>query len=121
MLWEHSQHLIEQTTGYLIIDDTVLDKPYAHNMALTKKRYSGKHHKVVQGIGIVNHVWNDGEKYVPVNFRVYDPACDGKIKNDHAREMIHTADKRGLQPLYVRMDAWYTCVDNLKAIAHKGW
>ena len=29
MLWEQSQHLVEQATGYLIIDDTVLDKQYA--------------------------------------------------------------------------------------------
>jgi hypothetical protein len=121
MLWEHSQHLVEQASGYLIIDDTVLDKPYAHNMALTKKQYSGKHHKVARGTDIVNHVWSDGQKYVPVDFRAYGSACDGKTKNDHAREMIHSAEKRGFKPLYVLMDAWYTCVDNLKAIARKGW
>ena len=121
MLWEQSQHLVEQARGYLIIDDTVLDKQYARNMALTKKQYSGKHHKVVQGIDIVNHVWSDGDKYVPIDFRVYDPSCDGKTKNDHAREMIHTAEKRDFKPLYVLMDAWYTSVDNLKAIARKGW
>ena len=55
----------------------------------------------------------------PLIFGSMTPDCDGKTKNDHAREMIHTAEKRGFKPLYVLMDAWYTCVDNLKAIARK--
>ena len=121
MLWEQSQHLAEQATGYLIIDDTGLDKPHARNMALTKKQYPGKHHKVVQGIDIVNHLWSNGEKFIPIDYRVYNPAGGGKTKNDHTREMIHTAEKRGFKPLYALMDAWYTSVDNLKAIARKGW
>lgn len=121
LVWQQSRELVKQDKGYLVIDDTLLDKQYARNMALTKKQYSGKHHRVVQGINIINHLWTDGEKLIPIDYRIYDPTRDGKTKNDHAREMIHTAEKRGFKPLYVLMDAWYTCVDNLKAIVRKGW
>lgn len=121
ILWQKSQSIINSQNGYLIIDDTVLDKQYAHNMALTKKQYSGKHHKVIQGIPLVNMLWTRNNKIIPIDYRIYSPTHDGKTKNDHAREMIHCAEKRGLCPEYVLMDAWYTCIGNLKAIACKGW
>lgn len=121
ILWQKSQSIINRRNGYLIIDDTVLDKQYAHNMALTKKQYSGKHHKVIQGINLVNMLWTRNDKIIPIDYRIYEPTHDGKTKNDHAREMIHSAEKRGLYPEYVLMDAWYTCIGNLKAIVRKGW
>jgi len=93
--------MVDPNKGYLILDDSLLDKQYAHNMALTKRQYSSKHHRVVQGIDIVNHLWSDGEKLIPIDYRIYDPTCDGKTKNDHAREMIHTTEKRCFKPLYM--------------------
>ena len=86
-----------------------------------KKQYSGKHHRVVQGIDLVNLLWTDGERMIPIDYRVYDPTRDGKTKNEHAREMLSMARKRAMQPDYVLIDAWYTSIANLKAIAHHGW
>jgi transposase len=37
------------------------------------------------------------------------------------KEMIGMAKKRGLKPQYVLMDAWFTSIDNLKAIDAYGW
>jgi hypothetical protein len=121
LLWNESQHLIDRTTGYLVIDDSVLDKPYARKMALVKKQYSGKHHRPVKGIDLVNTLWTDGDKMIPVDYRVYDPTRDGKTKNDHAREMLRSAHQRGFTPNYVLIDAWFTSIDNLKAIDAYGW
>lgn len=121
LLWQESQSLVDRTVGCLVIDDTVLDKPYARKMALVKKQYSGKHHGIVSGIDLVNLVWTDGERIVPVDYRVYDPTRDGKTKNDHACEMLGIAKKRLFEPQYVLMDAWYTSIDNLKKIDRQHW
>lgn len=121
LLWRESQSLVDRTVGYLVIDDTVLDKPYARKMALVKKQYSGKHHGIVSGIDLVNLVWTNGERIVPVDYRVYDPTRDGKTKNDHAQEMLGIAKKRLFEPQYVLMDAWYTGIENLKKIDRQHW
>jgi hypothetical protein len=31
--------MIDRTTGYLVVDDTVLDKPYAAQIPFVKKQY----------------------------------------------------------------------------------
>ena len=121
MVWQESQYLIDQGNGSLVIDDSVLDKPYSQEIPLVKKQYSGKHHRLVKGIDIVNTVWTNGEKIIPVDYRIYEPTHDGKTKNDHAREMLGMAKKRGLKPQYVLMDAWFTSIGNLKAIDAYGW
>lgn len=121
MLWQESQYLIDPNIGYLSIDDSVLDKPYARDIPLVKTQYSGKHHGLVKGIDIVNTVWTDGTKIIPIDYRIYDPTHDGKTKNDHAREMLTIAKRRGLKPQYILMDAWFTSIGNLKAITQHGW
>ena len=120
-VWQESQYLIDKESGSLVIDDSVLDKPYSQEIPLVKKQYSGKHHRLVKGIDIVNTVWTNGEKIIPVDYRIYEPTHDGKTKNDHAREMLGMAKKRGLKPQYVLMDAWFTSIGNLKAIDAYGW
>lgn len=121
LLWQASQDMVHKEAGYLVLDDTVLDKPYARKTALVKHQYSGKHHGVVQGIDLVNLLWTDGSKLIPVDYRVYDPSRDGKTKNDHGRDMLETAQRREFSPAYVLIDCWYTSVDNLKAIDSKHW
>ena len=121
LLWQQSQSMVNKQGGYLIIDDSVLDKPYCRKIALVRKQYSGKHHGIVNGIDVVNLLWTDGVKMVPVDYRIYDPSRDGKTKNDHGREMLTSAAKRGFTPSYVLMDSWYTSVDNLKAVDSKDW
>jgi hypothetical protein len=37
--------------GYLIFDDTVLDKRYSEDIELTRRQYSGNEHRVIRGIG----------------------------------------------------------------------
>lgn len=121
LLWQESQYRVDKHDGYLVLDDCVLDKPYSRKTALVKKQYSGKHHTVVKGIDLVNLLWTDGQKMIPVDYRIYDPSRDGKTKNDHGREMLMMAEKRAFSPSYVLIDCWYTSVDNLKTIDSRHW
>ncbi len=121
IVWQHAAPMVNPKTGYLIVDDTVLDKPYSKITAMVRYQYSGKHHRTVNGIDLVNLLWTDGEKVIPVDYRAYDPTRDGKTKNEHAQEMLGFAEKRGFSPEYVLLDSWYSSITNLKTISRKGW
>jgi hypothetical protein len=74
------------------------------------------------GISLVNLLWIAGDKFIPIDYRVYRKENDDKTKKDHFQEMLARAKPRGFAPLYVLMDCWYTSIGNLKLITHKlGW
>ena len=120
-LWQHTRYLVKKETGYLICDDSVLDKRYSRRNELVKKQYSGNEHGLVDGICLVNLLWTNGEEYVPVDYRIYRREDDGLTKNDHFKNMLDTAKRREFLPQYVLMDSWYSGLDNLKAIREKEW
>jgi putative transposase len=121
-LWSQVEEKININEGYLAFDDTLLEKPYAKKIELTKWQWSGKHHAVKQGIGIVNAQWVDLDGIaLPVDYRIYNKEGDDKTKNDHFRDMLDIAEQRGFKPSYVLMDSWYVSKENLKAIQAKGW
>ncbi len=120
-LWRYAKPLVRMDDGYLVLDDTVVSKPFAKNIDLARHQYSGREHREINGIGIVNLLWTAAEEYVPIDYRLYAPDHDGKGKNDHFREMLAKAKGRGFIPGYVLMDSWYGGLDNLKAIRRLGW
>jgi hypothetical protein len=120
-LWHEVAPLVERTRGVLIVDDTTLDKPYARKMDLVHRHWSGKHHAVVDGINLITLVWTDGDRLIPVDYRVYDKPNDGITKNEHFLAMLLTARERGFTPACVLFDSWYASVDNLRLIRDCGW
>jgi putative transposase len=120
-LWQEVRLLVQRTEGALLLDDSTLDKPYAQSMALVTRHWSGKHHRVVQGINLVSMVWTDGETLLPCDFRLYDRPVDGQTKNEHARAMLAAAHQRGFQPQVVAFDGWYAALANLKTIRGYDW
>jgi len=120
-LYDEAKRLIRADEGVLVIDDSTLDKPYSHQIELVTRHWSGKHHRVVQGINLISTIWTDGSAIVPVDFRIYNPDKDGKNKNDHFRDMLHVADERKFQPGCVIFDSWYSSIDNLKLIRSLKW
>ena len=102
--------------GTVSVDDSVLDKPYAHHIALIGHFWSGKHHRVVKGINLITLYYTDPQgQHQPVNFRIYDKE-DNKTKNDYFLDMLAELLSWGLEPAYVTGDSWYSCVKNLKTI-----
>ncbi len=120
-LWNEVRGFIQPQKGFLIIDDTLLDKPYAKNMDLVYHQWSGKHHRVVSGINIITLLWTDGTAIIPVDFRIYDKDNDLKTKNDHFKDMLEKAKARGFFPEFVIFDSWYASTDNLKTIRKYNW
>ena len=63
-LWQEVQAEVQQKSGVLILDDSVLDKPHAQKIELVHHMWSGKHRRVnpdrVQGRhdgSLVNQFW----------------------------------------------------------------
>ena len=117
-IWIKSKPLIRGRKGYLIFDDTVLDKSRSNSIELVNKQYSGNAHGLVNGIGMANAVWRDAqsEQYIPVDFRVYDKDVDGKTKNDHFRDMLSLSVDIEIDISAVIFDSWYSSLNNLKAV-----
>ena len=121
-LWNQTKDLVNKQTGYLVIDDTLLEKRYSRENELAKVQYSGDSHELVNGICLVNLLWTDSDEFIPIDYRVYNRENDDKTKNDHFQDMLKRARQRGFSPFYVLMDTWYSSIDNLKLISHElGW
>ena len=111
MLWEHVKNdVVADPDGYLIFDDTVIDKRYAKKIALAKKQYSGNAGGIINGIAIVTCVYVNPklDRYWLIDYRIYDKKGDGKSKLDHVRDMLSVLIySREVVFSTVLMDAWY--------------
>jgi len=58
----------------------------------------------VSGINLITLLWTDGERYLPVNFRIYNKFADGLTKNDHFLSMLNTAAEHGFTPEFTLFD-----------------
>lgn len=115
---------IDRKKGYLIGDDSTLDKRYSRKNELAKLQYSGNVHGLVNGINLVNLLWTDGSRYVPVDYRLYRKGTadhEGSDKHTLFREMLERMKNKGFSPFYVLMDTWYASVETLKFIRSFEW
>ncbi|MCA1627001.1 MAG: transposase [Acidobacteria bacterium] len=120
-LWTEARSQINLSQGILVIDDSTLDKPYARKMELVVRHWSGKHHRVVSGINLITLLWTDGDRHVPVDYRIFDKKNDSLTKNDHFSAMVKAARERGFAPRCVVFDSWYAGLENLKLIRSFDW
>ena len=112
LVWESVKPDLKQTpNGYVIFDDTTLDKEQAKKIALAKEQYSGNAHGVINGIGVVTCVYVNPELdlFWLIDFRIYDKEGDGKTKLDHVHDMLDVlVNSRKVAFSTVLMDSWYT-------------
>jgi len=116
-LWEEAKEQVDLSKGVLIADDSTLDKWYSRQIELVTRHWSGKHKRVVSGINLLTLLWTDGERYIPVDYRIYNKKKDGLTKNDHFQEMMQIAYERGFRPECVCFDSWYASLKNLKLVS----
>ena len=112
---ENVQNQVIQTPyGFLVFDDTVIDKNFSHQIKLVRRQYSGNAHSVIKGIGVVTCVYVNPklDKFWIIDYRIYDPDGDGKTKLDHLRDMLlNCVYQKGLEFWAVLMDTWYATKD----------
>ena len=112
-LYRESEPLVDKGDGVLVLDDSTLDKLYAKAIEPVHRHWSGKHKSVVRGINLITMVWTDGDRIIPLDYRIYDKPKDGLTKNDHFRDLIAAARQRGFHPRAVLFDSWYSGLENL--------
>jgi hypothetical protein len=114
-VWENvSPYIIPSEDGYVIFDDTVLDKRYSFNIDLVRRQYSGNAHGVIKGIGVVTCVYVNPamDQFWIIDYRIYDPDGDGKTKLVHVQEMLSLLVYHRQLPFEsVLMDSWYASKD----------
>jgi len=107
-------HVTLVDEGYLVFDDTVVDKNFSQRIELVRRQYSGNAHGLIKGIGVVTCVYvnpTTGQFWI-IDYRIYDPAGDGKSKLAHVREMLaHAVYHKQLRFRAVLMDTWYATKD----------
>ena len=97
-LWREAYAEVTLAAGLRVFDDATLDHLAARQIELVCRHRSGKHHKVVRGINLMTLLWSDGDRHIPVDYRLYDKASDKRTKNEHFRAVLEEAHKRGFQP-----------------------
>lgn len=120
-LWHEAHSQVQWKAGVLVLDDSTLDKPYARQMDLVSRHWSGKHQRVVQGINLVSLIWSDGDAHLPCDYRIYDKDGDGTTKNGHFKALLEQAKARGFHPSALLFDSWYASLANLKQVRDYGW
>jgi hypothetical protein len=111
--------LVLSENGYILFDDTVLDKSHSFVIELVRRQWSGNAKKVIKGIGIVTCVYvnPDTDQFWVIDYRIFDPDRDGRTKLDHLLEMWRTIlHVENLPFRTVLMDSWYATMKVMKAI-----
>ena len=100
--------------GYLVFDDTMVDKNFSFKMDLVRRQWSGDAHGVIKGVGVVTCVYVNPtlDQFWIIDYRIYDPAGDGKTKLDHVHDMLaNGVYQKNLLFRFVLMDSWYATKD----------
>src|ERR671917_435718 len=106
--------------GYLIVDDTVVEKPHAKRLNEAGWVWSSKRNKAVYGVSVVLLVWTDGQLRIPLSFRVWKKG--GPSKFELALELLSYARNRlKCKPQFVLFDSWYPSKVILTRIRDYGW
>lgn len=110
-LWKAvKSEIIQSKNGYILFDDTIVDKNFSHKIEGVSRQYSGNAHGIIKGIGVVTCVYVNPElnKSWAIDYRIFDPEIDGKTKLTHVEEMLKTVvNHKDISFKTVLMDSWY--------------
>ena len=110
-----------KTKTLLIIDDTVIAKPYSKELDILSWLWSSSDGRYLYGINVVFVIWTDGHTRFPIGFRLWNK-YDEKTRIDLAMEILKDAKKTyKLNPDYVLMDSFYPAAKLLKLIRKFRW
>jgi len=98
-------------TGYLCLDDVVVEKPFAKVLPWTGWTYSHSKRQHVFGFHIVLCFWCTPRLRIPVGFRLWRPKREGmtpyRTKLELAQALIANVLRAGLTFEYLTFDLWY--------------
>lgn len=113
--------LVRTKRGWLIIDDTIIDKRYSKECPCLSWGWSSSEHRSKFGMTVVLLLWTDGITRVPLGVRLWKKGNDVS-KIELATELLDEAKKLWKPRVdYVLFDAWYSAVSLMKHIRSLKW
>lgn len=108
------------TNGYLMIDDTVINKSFAKVIENISWVFCSKEGRSVLGFNIVVLAWSNGAITIPLAIKIWKK--DGPSKYDLALSLLSFARNiLKIKPKYVVFDSWYSSKKILRRIQKYGW
>ena len=104
-------------TGYIILDDTVVPKPFSQFVAGTYVDYDHANKRHVRCHRMVVIIWTNGAIYIPVAFAFWhhrDFVRKYRTKNQIGRILVYYVVRRGIPFSYLTFDNWYASKQNLR-------
>lgn len=136
LLWKEVKPIIRKLEdtddGYIIIDDTIEEKPYTDKSEMVSYHYSHAKHKSVKGMNIVSALIRYGDIALPIDYHIICKSTsfqdkDGNIKfksdvskNEVARDFIYNAKRNHIKFKYVLADIWFSSNENMEHIHNMG-
>lgn len=113
-------------SGFLVVDEVVLEKPYGTKCAWIGWMYSATRKRTVKGVCAVVLLFCVGRWRIPIAFRLWRPkehcpAQQYRTRTALAWEMLQEVALSGLSIQYVAFDNFYTAGWLTKAISQLGW
>lgn len=103
----HFLKIVDLNSGYLIFDETDVDKSYANAIQGLSWLFSHKKNKHIFGYHIVVICWTNNKLTIPLAWKIYNKAS-GKTKLDLALELIiYTTYFLGIKPKAYLFDSLY--------------
>lgn len=107
--------------GFLIIDDTVVDKSFAKVIENLSWVFCSKKNKSVFGLNLVVLCWSNGTLTIPLAFKMWK-AGNRKTKIDLALELLaYARNFLRLEPKYVTFDCFYSAKKILQRLNKYHW
>jgi SRSO17 transposase len=135
-LWlnvKSSVRKIENTDdGYIIVDDTIEEKPSTDENEIVCWHHSHAKHRNVKGINIVSALIRYGDISLPIDYHIVHKTTsfqdkNGKTKyksdvtkNEVAREFITNARRNQVKFKYVLADIWFSSNENMQHVKNLG-
>jgi len=123
-VWKMARgEIVFSEQGFVLFDDSVLDRNYSEMIELVRRQYSGNAKAVIRGIGLVSCIYVNPEtgQFWVIDYRIFAPDNDGKSKIDHVLDMLdHTVVHKKLPFTTVLMDSWYAATVIFKRVEKHG-
>jgi hypothetical protein len=120
---------IEQEDGVIIIDDSIVEKPYTDENEIICWHYDHAKGKTVKGINFVSTLYYAQDVALPIAFELvsktetYVDKKTGKekrksaiTKNERYRQMLQIVNNNQIPFRYVLNDLWFASAENMRFV-----
>jgi len=120
---------VQQPDGVLIIDDSIVEKPYTDENEIVCWHYDHSKGVVVKGINFLTNLYFSQGVALPIGFELVDKretyidkkSGDEKrrsetTKNERFRRMVSTAQQNQVPFRHVLADLWFSASENMRFV-----